>query len=129
MDDDRDDKDQDEQRAAILARRAVFVASAIASLTAPACERRAVFGPCLEAPYDPALQTSSPTTSASSASSASPDPTVEPAPHPCLEMMPPPPPSSTPPASAAPSGSQPKPAPVPSFKPARPRPCLNVSEG
>ncbi|NUP04888.1 MAG: hypothetical protein HOW73_02380 [Polyangiaceae bacterium] len=100
-----DDELEREERAAILRRRAVFVASAIAGLSGlPACSD-ARPGPCLEAPV--AIPSPPPATATESAAPPDAGPTAEPdadvppqaclkvAPQPCLEMPPPPPTSSS----------------------------------
>ena len=64
----------------ILARRAAFVAAAVASLAVASCEPKpADPGPCLSAPYDP---------------NAQPPPNPNYPPQVCLSPLPPPPPDA-----------------------------------
>lgn len=81
---------EQEERAAILRRRAVFVASALASLTLPAAASNCEPKPCLE--VEPPITVDLPDAGAPT-SSAIVRPAPSAPPQPCLEKAPPPPPT------------------------------------
>jgi len=114
--DDREEPRHDEEdREAILRRRAVFVASALAGIAISGCDSEP--WACLKVPHPPTSEQSA----ASASASASAAPVASPPVPPTAE----PPASASGPASASASASA-SAAPRPPRPPPPPRPCLNV---
>ena len=91
-----------EDRAAVLARRKYFIASALAGIATVACDRPAVCLDVVAAPTGSTTPTAESTTAASSTDTPKPTHTADPEevdaapPMPCLEIAPTPPPSTMP---------------------------------
>lgn len=124
MGDDRDSDADELDRAAILRRRAVFVASAVAGLGLAASCGEASPAACLDiAPPPTATEKGS---GAGGAPEAPPQPCLDVAPAPCLEM-PMPADAGVQDTDAGLDGGPPPPTPQPCLRKAPPKPCLKMA--
>lgn len=122
MGDDRDSDADELDRAAILRRRAVFVASAVAGLGLAASCGEASPAACLDIAPPPTATEKG----AGGAPEAPPQPCLDVAPAPCLEM-PMPADAGVEDTDAGLDGGPPPPTPQPCLRKAPPKPCLKMA--
>lgn len=115
------DGDTELDRAAILRRRAVFVASAVAGLGLAASCGETAPAACLDVAPPPHPETTTDVGSGGEAPHGSPQPCLEVAPAPCLEM---PMPAD---AGVQDTDAGPPPQPQPCLRTAPPKPCLKMA--